>query len=260
MDEFEAQRADYLHAVNKGKSLSEKREITRKLAPDVVACCRRLVDLAESSPEDPAARDALLWVVSKTSIRDFGAYGDQFARAGSLLVRHHGDDPEAVRIGLTLHNVSPRCDALLLGFYVAAKAREAKGLARLALAQYLAEKAKVVVQARSVEGRPKRRVLSGGRVVSEVDLSDEVYANHLELRQCDPQVIRTESERLFKEVISKYGDVPYVTHHHRELEALLKEPRPQPNGKPLTEEGRRRAREGSGTQEDAGAGGRGPTR
>ncbi len=132
--EFEAQRATYLHAVNEAKSPSDKREVTRKMAPDVVAYSRRLVALAESSPDDPAARDALLWVVSKTSIRDFGAYGDQFARAGSLLVRHHGDDPEAVRIGLTLYNVSPRCDALLLGFYVAAKGREAKALARLALA------------------------------------------------------------------------------------------------------------------------------
>ena len=115
-----------------------------------------MVDLAESSPDDPAARDALLWVINKPGRGDMGAYGDQFARAGALLVRHHGDDPEAVRIGLRLDNVvTPRRDALLLGFYASAKGREAKGLARLALAQYLAHKAKEVVYARSVEGRPK---------------------------------------------------------------------------------------------------------
>ena len=38
--------------------------------------------------------------------------------------------------------MTPRRDALLLGFYAAAKGHEAKGLARLALAQYLAHKAK----------------------------------------------------------------------------------------------------------------------
>ena len=238
--EFEAQQAVYLHAVNKADSPSDKREVTRKLAPDVVAYSRRMVDLAESSPDDLAARDALLWVINKTSIRDFGAYSDQFARAGALLVRHHGDDPEAVRIGLSLyHVVSPRSDALLLGFYVAAKGREAKGLARLALAQYLAAKAEAVVHARSVEGRPKRRVLSGGKVVREVDLSDDVYVHHLELRQCDLQVIRAEAERLFEEVISEFGDIPHVTWRSRELEALLKEPTPEWNGKPLTDEGRR---------------------
>ena len=64
-----------------------------------------MVDLAESSPDDPAARDALLWVINKPGrVATWRAYGDQFARAGALLVRHHGDDPEAVRIGLTLDN------------------------------------------------------------------------------------------------------------------------------------------------------------
>ena len=40
-------------------------------------------------------------------------YGDEFARAAALLVRHHGDDPEAVRIGLRLDNlltsIATRC-------------------------------------------------------------------------------------------------------------------------------------------------------
>ena len=122
----------------------------------VAEYARRMVDLVESSPRDPAGRDALIWVIEMPGLRDTGAYGDQFARAAALLVRHHGDDPEAVRIGLLLDNMtSSRRDALLLGFYAAARGREAKGLARLALAQYLAKKARFVASARSVEGRPK---------------------------------------------------------------------------------------------------------
>jgi hypothetical protein len=149
-----------------------------------------MVDLAESAPEGPAARDALLWVINQPGSADMRAYGDQFARATALLVRHHGDDPEAVRIGLRLDNrVTPPRDALLLGFYASAKGREARGLARLALAQYLAKKAEEVVYAKSVEGRPKMRLLRGGKVVREVDLIDEQYAYHLELRQCDPELV-----------------------------------------------------------------------
>ena len=139
--------------------------------------------------------------------------------------------------------MSPRRDALLLGFYAAAKGREAKGLARLALAQYLAKKAKAVVYARSVKGRPKRRMVGRGNVIREFDLTDEEYADLLELRQCDPQAIQAEAERLFEEVISDYGDVPHVTQRARELEALLKEPTPARNGKPLTAEDRRRIEE-----------------
>ena len=83
------------------------------------------------------------------------------------------------------------------------------------------------------------RRMSGGKVVSEVDLIDEQYAYHLELRQCDPEAIRAEAVRLFEEVISDYGDIPHITRRQRDLEALLKEPAPQWNGKPLTDEGRR---------------------
>ena len=220
-----------------------------------------MVDLAESSPDDPAARDALLWVIDKPGRGDMGAYGDEFARAAALLVRHHGDDPEAVRIGLRLDNVvTPRRDALLLGFYAAAKGREAKGLARLALAQYLANKAKAVVYARSVEGRPKRRVLSGGKVVREFDLTDEQYAYHLELRQCDPQVIRAEAERLFEEVISEYGDVPHVTRRQPRAGGVVEGTDTGTERKAADGRGPSQHREDARTQEDAGARGRGPTR
>jgi hypothetical protein len=82
------------------------------------------------------ARSIRGWVVNKPGMFDVGPYGDEFARAAALLVRHHGDDPEAVRIGLSLDNiVSQHHDALLTGFYAAAKGHEAKGLARLALAR-----------------------------------------------------------------------------------------------------------------------------
>jgi len=144
-----------------------------------------MIELAASSPADSGARDALLWVLDAPWRGDMGAYHDEFSRAAALLVRHHGDDPDAVRIGLRLDNVlSPRRDAVLFGLYAAAEGREAKGLARLALAQYLAAKTEAVFRARSVEGRPKHRILRGGKVVREFDLTDDEYAYHLGLRQC----------------------------------------------------------------------------
>src|SRR5262249_41171963 len=156
-------------------------------------------------------------VIDMSNGPDAGAYGDQFARAAALLVRHHGDDPDAVCIGLGLDNVmTPKRDALLLGFYAAAKGREAKGLARLAPAQYLARKAQFVVAGRKAEGRPKRRMLGRGNIFREFDLTDEQYADHLAARLCDPQAIQAEADRLFEEVISEYGDVPHVTHRARE--------------------------------------------
>jgi thiol-disulfide isomerase/thioredoxin len=238
--EFEAEQIARRRARTKAQSTPAKPAVSDTGPRDlIVHYARRMVDLAVSTPADPGARDALLWVIDQPGRGDMGAYGDEFTRAAALLVRHHGDDPEAVRIGLRLDNVlTAGRDALLLGFFAAAKGREAKGLARLALAQYLAEKAKAVEYARSVEGRPKYRVLSGGKLVREFDYTDEEYAYHLGLRQCDPQVIRTEAERLFEEVISEYGDIPHITRHQRTLAALLNEPAPKWNVEPLTDQGR----------------------
>jgi thiol-disulfide isomerase/thioredoxin len=240
--EFEAQLAAQRSAASKAESPRENTAAAAKSISDlVVDYCRRMVGLAESSPDEPAARDALLWVLDNAGRGDVRADRDQFARAAALLVRHHGNNPEAVRFAVAPPNnpVTPRYEALLLGFYAAATGREAKGLARLALAQYLVNKARAVGYARGVEGRPKRRYLSGGKVVREVDLTDEQYADHLALRQCDPKAIEAEAKQLFEEVIAEYGDVPNVTRRALELEALLKEPAPPRNGKPLTAQGRR---------------------
>jgi hypothetical protein len=127
--EYEAEQAGMRQASNKAATSGKARAAADKRPRHrVVDYSRRMVDLAESVPEDPLARDALLWVINKPGRNGLGPDGDEFARATVLLVRHHGDDPEAVRTGLTLDNqIDPRRDALLLGFNVAAKGHEPKG-------------------------------------------------------------------------------------------------------------------------------------
>ena len=73
-----------------------------------------------------------------------GPYGDEFTRAVLLLLRHHADDPEVARVGLAARQrLLPRpATSSSKGSYVRAiRGREAKGLARLALAEYLKAKA-----------------------------------------------------------------------------------------------------------------------
>ena len=189
---------------------------------------------------DPAARDALVWVLNKPGMRDVAEYGDEFARAAALLVRHHGDDPEAVRIGLGLDNVfSQHRDELLSGFYASAKGQEAKGLARLALAQYLEGQAKYTTHYRATQGRQKMRYIGvigddGKPFDKEVEQSDEEYAYVVQLRLREPEAMSALAERLYKEVIAEYSDVVHRTLMHRELEALLQTREPRWNGKPLT--------------------------
>jgi thiol-disulfide isomerase/thioredoxin len=226
--EFDSQRSDYRQDAAKAKSQPSGVLAGARRPPDEVAYSRRMLDLAESSPDDPAARDALLWVINMPHRLAIGVYGDQFARAAALLVRHHGDDPEAVRIGLTLDEKHTfPTEALVHGFFASARSRESQGLAKMALAQYLGSKATLIAHARKEQGRPKaiQTTSQNEKVVRMVrELNDERYAYRLHLRQCDPEATRAEAVRLYEEVISDYGDLPYITRQRRERESLLKEP------------------------------------
>ena len=141
LKEFEREQQKLSVAVEQAKTEGESMKIYARMTPDDTAYSRRMVDLAETSPKDPASRDALVWVLNKMYRSDGGTYGDEVALAVRLLVDNHSDDPEAVRLGLMLNNVFSRNrDALMEGMYANAKSREAKGLARMALAQYLEQK------------------------------------------------------------------------------------------------------------------------
>jgi RNA polymerase sigma factor (sigma-70 family) len=247
--EYDARQIAVQEAVEKTTTERERNRAYQEMSPDEVAYCRRMLDLAMLAPADPVARDALVWVINKPNMADGGTYGDEFARAAAMLVRHHGDDPEAVRVGLKIDNqFSPYRDALLMGFYAAAKCHEAKGLARLGLAQYLEKAAIFTAGTRMKQGRRKVRYFgfvddNGKTYEKEIEQTDEEYSYLLQLRLRNPDAMRAEAERLYAEVIAEYGDVPYRTVRYRELEALIKDPSPRWNGKPLTNDYRRQLAE-----------------
>ncbi len=241
--EYDAAEKHASAAAEKEKSEFESWKIYGKLMPDQAAFSHRMVDLAAAEPRNPAARDALLWVIDKPGMGTGGPYSDEFTRAVLLLLRHHADDSEVARVALELDNLcSPSRDLLLGGLYVQAKGREAKGLATVALGQYLELKAKVVAAMRNSKGGPQVKMRartfdeSGKLVEQEFDIPHEDQAYRLHLRMTDPEAVRSESRRLLDEVIKNYGEVPYVTRKFRELEAMLKQPTPTWNGRPLTPE------------------------
>jgi len=225
----------------------ENRARAAEIQPDYAALARQIVALAATAPKDPAVRDAFLWMIRKSGRGgDDGREAGEFALAATWLVRNFGDDPDAVRVGLGLDNaLTAYRDHLLLSFYASAKGRESKGLARLALARYLERKASFAEEARKLEGRVTYihddLVRADGTLYTEKEVqSDGSYAYLLHLKQCDAGYLRGEADRLYHEVITEYGDVPFITSNDRSLEALLKQPNPRLNGKPLTEESRRK--------------------
>jgi hypothetical protein len=77
--EYEAEQAAHQPAAIKAESTRDKPDGAAKTSADLVAYCRRMVGLAESFPDDPAARDALLWVINTpgTAVTDVRVHRDQ---------------------------------------------------------------------------------------------------------------------------------------------------------------------------------------
>ena len=235
--EYEGARKGASIEAEKAKTQFESSKIFAKLMPDEATFSRRMVDLAATDPKEPAARDALLWVLDKPGMGPGGPYDDEFARAVLLMLRYHSDSPEVARIGLQLDNYPTATrDLFLEGVYVRAEGREARGLARMALAKYLEAKAKHCEAFRKAKGPPQSKMKyqsyddDGKLVDKEADLPAEDRAYQLNQRMSDPEAIRAEVRRLLDEVIKDYGDVPYVTRHYRKLEAVLKQPEPALDG------------------------------
>jgi thiol-disulfide isomerase/thioredoxin len=227
--DYEADRARVADAVRKGNAELKRWRDAGGVSPDFVAHARQLVDLASLDPKNPASRDALIWVIYQPSRGDNGSgpYPTQFARAVDLLVQHHADDPEVARVGLTLdNNFTRRRDAFLEGMYASAEDGEAKGLARMSLAIYLARKSLFVESAHKKPNLPRQidfeTAGSDGkprRIVGQ--RSNEELGYWIHLRSLDPIAVRAEADQLFQEVIAEYGDIPFITRQHRTLEALV---------------------------------------
>ncbi|MFO0887629.1 MAG: sigma-70 family RNA polymerase sigma factor [Isosphaeraceae bacterium] len=241
--EYEAAQKRCTEASEAAATEEESSRIYSQMAPNDAEFSRRIVDLVMTDPKTPASRDALVWVLDKPYRSDEGAYGDQFGRAARLLVDHHADDPDAVRVSLNLSGngiLSYHRDNLLNGFYIGAESREAKGLIRLAMGPYLEAKAKVAKALRNVpvkKNPPFRFEARGadGKLATFTQTrpnSEDGYRTGL--RFYDADFLLAEAERMYEEVIAEYGDIPFLRTQDRKLAAALAEPVPAWNNKPMS--------------------------
>ena len=213
--EYDDTETEARKAAKQEKTKFEGSKVLDKQLPDVTTFSRRMNDLALLDPKSKVACNAAIWVIDKPFMGDGGSYGTEFDRAADLIVTYHPDDLDAVRLGLRLSNlVTPHRDAFLQGIYANATSHEAKGVARLAYAQYLDKK---VVWVRSAHKYPARSRVeyqgydANGKLVpmSHAEPNTDL-AYKTGLLMINPDAMRAEAERLYKEVIADYGDVSVV--------------------------------------------------
>ena len=107
--------------------------------PDAKKYVARMMELAESAPDDPAAVDALVWVVR------FGGQTKEADRAIERLARDHAQDPKVTQIGGTPANsMSPAAERLLRAIAEKSPDRAVQKRAAFALARLLNNEADLV--------------------------------------------------------------------------------------------------------------------
>lgn len=247
-DEYDAANRAAREASEQGKTEFESWKLYGAKMPSIPRFASRMVELAATAPGDPAAREAMLWVLDQPGMSSAGTYDDDYLRAALLLLRHHADHPDVARLGLQLDNICSRGrDLFLEGLVARARNHETRGLAEFSLGQYLILKANLVeglrkTPADSPRRRGKMRIEtfddSGKRVEKELDLpvEERVYYDHL--CQYDPEAIRAEARRLLEDVTKNYADVPLMSRRMKAMETALAQPKPVWNGEPVTPETR----------------------
>jgi peroxiredoxin len=146
----------------------------------------------------------MLWHVSAYwSSGTGGPLRDQVVRSVEVLLRHYADEPRiAWRVWFKRNGMPSRLDDRLLpGLVAGARRREAKGLALLALAEYVEEKAGYVVRVQ--EDPPPFTLGRPGGPQSRP--FDDAYEK--EFRALDAAPLRREAQALFTRVASEFGDV-----------------------------------------------------
>ena len=133
----QAQRAPF--AAYRKATTDDERKKAVASRPDAKKYVARMMELAESAPDDPAAVDALLWVVNH------GGQTKEADRAIERLARDHAQDPKIMQIGSTPANsISPAGERLLRTIAEKSPDRAVQKRAAFALARLLNNEADFV--------------------------------------------------------------------------------------------------------------------
>jgi RNA polymerase sigma factor (sigma-70 family) len=177
-----------------------------ELHEKTVETSRKLLDLIEQDPRDPESLRAMTWHVDQywTSGLD-GPMVDQFHRSVDLLLRHYADERRiAFRVLVRPSDIpAPLDDRLIPLLAASARRRETKGLAVMALGEYLEEKARMVLRVQAAEGRYHFDLEPGK--TSEMPLYSKEYEKAL--RVSDAVALFAEAESVFARVAAEFTDV-----------------------------------------------------
>ncbi len=188
--EFRKAQEPILERARKAKTVEERAALLEEMMQLPAKLAPRFVELAEKNPKDPAAVDALLWVVRSVE------YGKGADKAIEMIISNHLADPK-VRLVLAemSHSQSAAAERLLRAAVKAADA-ETQAAGTFALGLYLKNRAEFPGLLASLD---KATLNSIEKTYGKQFLDD--------IKKIDSDKLRTEAEALLETVEKKFADV-----------------------------------------------------
>jgi hypothetical protein len=235
--QFQAVNDDYTKAMQafqeayqKAKTPEEKNKVSTEKYPDQNKFAERFMAVATSAPKDPAAVDALIWVVQFGGVLEIGGGGPKVVEALKQLAADHVADRRMGDVAPRLvYSFTPAAEKLLRGVIEKNPDRAAKGKASLALGQWLKHRAEIVQNMQADPGRIKQMdFYFTSQGFDKVEVT--------KLSQANPDVLMKEAEATFERTVKEFGDVSQMRSTVGKLaEAELYEIRFLAIGKPVPE-------------------------
>jgi peroxiredoxin len=200
-------------------------EIKREKPGRPARYLKRFLEIADSAPDDTAAVDALIWMIT------FGFDGIEFSQAIDRLAQNYADRRDVGEAALTLgQSVSTSAEKLLRAVVEKSPHETVRGSACLALGRYFKHQAERALTIREDPESVKRW---------ETKFVDEGAGNEYFVRfiNRDPEALMKEAESVFERTIKEFGaeTFPRVNSLRKDAVAELDEIRNLCAGKPAPE-------------------------
>jgi hypothetical protein len=195
VQEHQKAMQQFMDVYQKAKTAEERNKLFQEKYPQPQSYSRRFLEIAESAPQDPAAVDALIWIVQN------GRATPEANRAIDQLATSHADNRKLGDIAPNLvYSLSPSAEKLLRAIVEKNPDHEAKGRACLALGQYFKQQSELV---RMLKADPKQAPqVEEGYLAQGGD-----KALLTQLRQKDPDELTRQSEPMFERAAKEFADV-----------------------------------------------------
>jgi hypothetical protein len=189
MKEYQEARKSYEAALQSARTPEQRQKVMLEKNP-MPTLAPKFVALAEKSPKDPIALDALIWVLTGDVGRSEA--NDARARAGALLIRDHVQSEKLGRVCQSLrYGFDQSAEKVLRAILAKNLHKKVQAEACLALAQYLAQRATII------------SMLDNPQLVKQM----EAYLGKKtleELKKTDRAALEEESVKVYGELVTKY--------------------------------------------------------